>query len=350
VRDILPEEGLRGGGRGSDAACRGRDRSVTPDAEAVLELEAPIDLIGTLRPLWRGPADPTMRLAARSVARAAHTPDGAGALVIDFDVDDGGARAVVRGWGPGAGWLVAGAAAFLGLDDDQTGFDPTLHEVVGKIARARRGLRLGRTALVFDALLPAILEQKITGTEAFRAYRRLIMTYGTRVAGPTGLVAPPSAERIASLPSWTWPELGVEPRRGSLLRRIAAEMPRLERFGTAVRDPGAGGRGARDLESRLRAFAGIGPWTAAEVTLRALGDPDAVSVGDAHLSDLVGWNLAGEPRATDERMLELLLPWVGHRARVMRLLETGGTGPPRYGPRMAPRDLRSLTPPRERRR
>jgi 3-methyladenine DNA glycosylase/8-oxoguanine DNA glycosylase len=82
------------------------------------------------------------------------------------------------------------------------------------------------------------------------------------------------------------------------------------------------------------------------VTLRALGDPDAVSVGDAHLSHLVGWTLAGEERATDERMLELLAPWAGHRARVMRLLETGGSMPPRYGPRVAPRDLRSLAPPR----
>jgi len=322
--------------RSSDAA----------DASAALELPGRIDLVGTLRPLWRGPADPTMRLAARSVARAAHTPDGAGAMVIDVD----GSRATVRAWGPGATWLVAGAAGFLGLDDEPIGFDPGRHEVTARLARTRGAIRLGRTGLVFDALLPAILEQKITGTEAFRSYRRLIMAHGTRVPGPAALWAPPSAERIASLPSWTWPKLGVEPRRGALVRRIAAEMPRLERFGVAARAPGAGGLGARDLESRLRAFAGIGPWTAAEVTLRALGDPDAVSVGDAHLSHLVGWNLAGEPRADDARMLELLAPWAGQRARVMRLLETGGIAPQRYGPRMAPRDLRGLASREDRRR
>src|SRR5689334_10427615 len=125
------------------------------DASATLELAGPIDLVGTLRPLWRGPADPTIRLAARSVAGAAHTPDGAGAMVIDLD----GSRASVRAWGPGATWLVAGAAGFLGLDDEPVGFEPGRHEVTARLARTRGAIRLGRTGLVFDALLPAILEQ-----------------------------------------------------------------------------------------------------------------------------------------------------------------------------------------------
>jgi 3-methyladenine DNA glycosylase/8-oxoguanine DNA glycosylase len=75
------------------------------------------------------------------------------------------------------------------------------------------------------------------------------------------------------------------------------------------------------------------------VTVRALGDPDAVSVADAHLSNLVAFALTGKPRGTDEQMLELLAPWAGHRARVIRLLERSGITPPRYGPRVAPRDL-----------
>jgi 3-methyladenine DNA glycosylase/8-oxoguanine DNA glycosylase len=79
---------------------------------------------------------------------------------------------------------------------------------------------------------------------------------------------------------------------------------------------------------------GIGPWTAAEVVRLALGDPDAVSVGDFHLPNLVSWLLAGEPRGTDERMLELLAPYAGHRGRVQLLLEASGAHAPRYGPRM----------------
>jgi 3-methyladenine DNA glycosylase/8-oxoguanine DNA glycosylase len=86
---------------------------------------------------------------------------------------------------------------------------------------------------------------------------------------------------------------------------------------------------------------GIGPWTIAEVGRVAYGDPDAVSVGDYHLPNLVAWALAGEPRADDARMLELLEPYRGQRGRVQRLLEASGIRIPRYGPRMTPRDIRS---------
>jgi 3-methyladenine DNA glycosylase/8-oxoguanine DNA glycosylase len=89
----------------------------------------------------------------------------------------------------------------------------------------------------------------------------------------------------------------------------------------------------------LQLFPGIGPWTAAEVARLALGDPDAVSVGDYHLPNLVAWTLAGEPRGTDERMLELLEPFRGHRGRVQRLLESGGAHAPRYGPRTEVRPI-----------
>ena len=92
----------------------------------------------------------------------------------------------------------------------------------------------------------------------------------------------------------------------------------------------------------MRAFPGIGPWTAAEVGIRAFGDPDAVSVGDFHVPNMVAWALAGEPRGTDERMLELLEPYRGQRGRVIRLLELAGTKAPRYGPRLAPRRIADL--------
>jgi hypothetical protein len=91
-----------------------------------------------------------------------------------------------------------------------------------------------------------------------------------------------------------------------------------------------------------RQHPGIGPWTAAEVGIRALGDPDAVSIGDFHLPNLVAWVLAGEPRADDARMLALLAPWAGHRARVIRLLESSGLAAPRFGHRLAPRSIAGI--------
>jgi len=93
--------------------------------------------------------------------------------------------------------------------------------------------------------------------------------------------------------------------------------------------------------ARMQAFAGVGPWTAAKVATVALGDADAVPVGDYHLPHMVAYALEGRARSTDERMLELLEPYRGHRARVIRLLTLSGIGAPRFGPKMPLRDIRA---------
>ena len=321
-------DGRPGDGR-SDAATR------------TIAVDGRLDLRSVFGPLARGAGDPTMRVAAGAAIRASVTPDGPGAIEVRVD----GTSVRAWAWGPGADRLLDGLPAALGLDDDDAGFDPDRHPVVAGLARRIGRVRLARTGAVWEALLPAILEQRITGTEAWRNYRRLVRAHGAAAPGPLGLLLPPTAEAVAGLPSWTLTGLGIEPRRGAVLRRIARECPRLEALGEPSRTPGGGGAGAGALAAALRAHAGIGPWTAAEVTLRALGDPDAVSVGDAHLSNVVAFALTGAPRGTDEQMLELLAPWAGHRARVVRLIEASGMRPPRYGPRVAPRDLvRDLAP------
>lgn len=317
-----------------------------------LSLDRPIDLRAVVGLLARGAGDPTMRVAAGAAIRASMTPDGPGTIDIRVvgsaaagggataDRAGGGATVHAQAWGPGAGHLLAGLPAALGLDDDDTGFEPGLHPTVAGLARRLGRVRLGRTGAVWESLLPAILEQRITGTEAWRNYRRLVRAHGTPAPGPHGLLVAPAPDVVRGLPSWALTALGIEPRRGLLLRRMAAEAPRFEAMGAVARTQGGGGSGAAALAAALQAHAGIGPWTAAEVTLRALGDPDAVSVGDAHLSNVVGFVLTGAARSTDERMLELLAPWTGHRARVVRLTERSGARAPRYGPRVATRDIR----------
>jgi 3-methyladenine DNA glycosylase/8-oxoguanine DNA glycosylase len=304
-------------------------------AKREYSIERAIDLRFVVGPLVRGAGDPTMRVAAPAAIRASVTPDGPAAIEIRVTGDAVRAWA----WGPGGAHLLDGVPALLGLDDDDAGFEPGRHPLVAELARRRRRVVLGRTGAVWDALLPAILEQRITGTEAWRNYRRLVRTYGTPAPGPLVLWTAPTPATIAGLASWQLTALGIEPRRGALLRRIAREAPRYEALAAAARLQGGGGAGASALAGALRRHSGIGPWTAAEVTLRALGDPDAVSVGDAHLSNVVAFALAGRPRGTDDEMLTLLAPWAGHRARVVRLLETSGIMPPRFGPRVAPRDL-----------
>lgn len=184
-------------------------------------------------------------------------------------------------------------------------------------------MRFGRSDAVIESLVPAILEQKVTGLEAQRSYRRLIARYGEDAPGPGGLHLPPTAETIARLPNFEFHSLGVEQRRGVTLIRAAERRAWLE--AAAQMTPGA-------ALQRLRAVPGISAWTAAEVARSAFGDPDAVSIGDFHIPNMVAWAFAGEPRGDDARMLELLEPYRDQRARVVRILEVSGINAPKFGP------------------
>ena len=293
--------------------------------ERRIGLDVPLDLAATLAPLLRGYGDPTMRLRPGWAARVSRTEDGPATIEMTQDQ-----RAVtVRAWGPGAERALESVPGLLGLDDPAEAFRPE-HPLIARLARTHAGMRIGRTGRVLEVLVPAILEQKVTGDEARRAWRGLLRRYGEPAPGPYPLLVPPSAEQLASMPYHAWHPLGVERRRAETIGRSAVVASRLEE--TCLLP-------APEATRRLLAVPGIGPWTAAEVAIRAFGDPDAVSVGDFHLPHLVSWALAGEPRGTDERMLELLEPFRGQRGRVVRLLEASGIRAPRYGPRMAPRAI-----------
>ncbi len=302
-----------------------------PEVELRLERPDRYELVRTLSPLRHGLADPTILLETGRARRATRTPAGPATL----EIVDAGHELSVRAWGPGAGWAVERSADLLGLNDDPTALDrlEPPHRLVAELARRFSGVRLPRTARVVEALVPAVLEQKITGEEARRVYRALIRTYGEPAPGPFGLRLQPTPERLAQLPYHAYHPLGLERRRAETLRRIGALATRLE----AIVD-----LAPEDARARLASVIGIGPWTVGEVARVALGDPDAVSVGDYHLPSLVAFALAGEPRADDARMLELLEPYRGQRGRVVRLLEASGLGPPRRGPRMALRSIGGL--------
>jgi len=308
-----------------------------PDGERRILLEVPLDLRRTLGLLVHGRTDPCLRFeVSGSTWRATRTPEGPATLLVEL-ADDGD---TVRGraWGAGAGYALAGLEALLGLDDDPDALVPR-HAVVADAARRLRGMRIGRTGAVLEALVPAILEQKITGEEARHVYRGLVRAFGADAPGPAGLRLPPNPALMAAAPYYAYHPLGLERRRADLIRAVAREAPRLERLAAAASGPG---HDPAHAYSVLRAFPGIGPWTAAEVGARAFGDPDAVSIGDVHIPDMVCWALAGEPRGTDERMLELLEPYRGQRGRVIRLLEASGAAAPRRGPRMPTRRIAGL--------
>ena len=299
-----------------------------PDATARLPLSFPLDLELTLGGLQRGPADPTIRFDANQVWRAARTPDGPATMRLAHV----GAGLTADAWGAGAGWMVRHAESLLGFEDHPETFAPA-NQLLADIHRHHPGLRLGRTGLVFEALLPTILEQKVPGVEAWASYARLVRTLGEPAPGNSGLLLSPTPRRLLATPYWAVHRFGIERRRFAVIQAAASRAAALERMVTL---PPALAR------KHLMSLPGIGPWSAAEVSVVALGDSDAVSLGDYHLPHQVAWALAGEPRGTEARMLELLAPYRGHRARVIRLLTLGGIQAPRFGPRMRLRRIAAI--------
>jgi 3-methyladenine DNA glycosylase/8-oxoguanine DNA glycosylase len=312
-----------------------------PEPARVREWQAPflVDVRLTLSVQGRGRSDPTFRIdEAGAVWRTSLTPDGPATIRVTAPFPAGSAPAgplvLAQAWGPGADWLLDALPGALGLHDDISGFDPSGHPVLRQVARRHPGLRLGRSGRLMEALVPAVLEQKVLTIEAHRAWRILLAKFGGQPPGPAprGMRVFPDPKTWRRIPSWDWHRAGVEGVRAQTIIRACTVADSLERLLATTHE---------EADRLLRTIPGIGPWTSAETRQRAAGDPDAVSVGDAHLPDMVGWALAGRSATNDEEMLELLGPYAGHRHRVTRLVKLSGLGgPPRRAPKLPVRDYR----------
>ncbi|WP_223626919.1 DNA-3-methyladenine glycosylase [Microbacterium sp. EST19A] len=298
--------------------------------ETVYRPRHDLDLGRTVGVLRRGGTDPTTVIDGRVIWRAVRTPLGAATLALRVAGDEVRATA----WGAGAAEALDRVPDLCGARDDADGFDASGHPLIAEVARRNPGIRLTRTDEVFDALAGSILEQKVTAMQAFGAWRFLVSRFGEPAPGPTPrpLFAPPAASVWRTIPSWSWHRAAVEPPQSKTLVRAAARGDSIER---AMRTAATGA----DRDRVLTSLPGIGVWTSAETRIRALGDPDAVSVGDFHLAHEVGYVLTGS-RTDDDGMLELLAPWAGHRQRVIRLIYASGVKEPRRGPRLAPENHR----------
>lgn len=283
----------------------------------------PLMVSAILGVFQHGGGDPTFARDESGHWLARRTPAGPGTLLLQ--PDPAGGDVLASAWGAGASWLLDAVPDLLGAGDDPTGFVPQ-HPVLAQAQRRFDGWRVPRSRLVLDSLVPAVIEQKVTGKEAFASYRTLVRRFGEPAPGPErGLYVAPTARDWAAIPSWEWLQAGVTPKRSATVIACARVAGRLEQC------PDLPLPAAR---ARLQAVPGVGTWTMAEVAQRALGDPDSPSFGDYHLAKNVGWALVSRRDLDDADLAELLEPYAGHRYRAVRLLELAGGGAPRRGPRM----------------
>ncbi|MCA9494037.1 MAG: DNA-3-methyladenine glycosylase 2 family protein [Myxococcales bacterium] len=294
-----------------------------------LEAEPPFDLIRTVRGLVTWGNTTWSRTSGGVAVWAERTAAGPATVQLEQH----GSRLLARAWGPGAELLLDRVPSLLGLDRPPP--EPLAgHPLIERLSPRFAGVRSGRIASIFPSLVSVILGQKVTGKEAAQAMRRLVRAWGDAAPGPhEGLWLVPEPADLARRGYAELHPFGVERRRAEVVLEVARRAKRLER---AVDLPYA------EADALLRLIRGIGPWTTGVILGDALGHEDAVPVGDYHLPNVVAFNLAGEPRADDARMLELLEPWRGRRGRVVRLIGMGGEDPPRWGPRSEARDIRDL--------
>ncbi len=293
-------------------------------------IDAPRSLRATLGAQRNGHGDATTRLAAGEFVHATLTPNGAGTLRLRWRCDPAPPDQHgldVDAWGPGADWLASSVESLVGATDTPVAF-PDGHPVVARSLAATRSRRIGASGNLYHHLLPTVLAQRITGGEAARQWARLCREVGDPAPGPPEVVAgmhlPPEPEVLAGRPAWWFHPLGIEQKRARALIEVARHASKL--WGWAAAGPAV-------AAEKLPLLPGVGPWTVGSVLGPALGDPDAVAVGDFHFPHAVAWALAGEPRADDDRMLELLAPYAGQRGRVLTALLTTVGGAPARGPR-----------------
>jgi len=264
-----------------------------------------------------GHRDPTTVLRPGEFWRATHTPDGPATLHLDWRDGD----VVAEAFGPGGDWLLATAPGLVGEHDPGHVFVEA-DQIVLRAQRNHPDIRFGASRTLYHELLPTVLGQRVTGGEAVQQWHRLVRQLGLVAPGPEPLLLPPAPAALVGRPAWWYHGLGIETKRAEALRTVARHAERLFEWAWSP-----------NPSELLALLPGIGQWTIGSVLAHAVGDPDAVAVGDYHLKNIVVHAFTGRARGTDDEMLELLEPYRGQRGRVVRLLLLDGHRAPAFGPR-----------------
>lgn len=196
----------------------------------------------------------------------------------------------------------------LGLDQDIEAFEQRFrdHAQLGTLISSQAGLRVPLTATPFEALTWAITGQQISVRAAVAIRRRLIQRIDVRHG--SGLLCNPDAATIAVLDDADLREAGFSTSKAATLLALSrlvagGELP-LESWLTNFQ--------AEDVERRLLAIRGIGPWTVSYALLRGFGWLDGSLHGDVAVRRSLQRLLGSDQPLSQEQTrawLEEFAPW-----------------------------------------
>jgi AraC family transcriptional regulator of adaptative response / DNA-3-methyladenine glycosylase II len=174
--------------------------------------------------------------------------------------------------------LVRRAGRIFDVDADPLAIGAVLRRdpLLARLVAARPGLRVPGAWDPFEIAVRAILGQQVSVRGARTLAGRLVAAFGRPLPGGgtdglTHVFPSPAVLAAADLSG-----IGVPRARMNAIRALAVAVH-------AKKIELAAPRGLDDLEQRLCALPGIGPWTAQYVALRAFGEPDAFPAGDLGL-------------------------------------------------------------------
>jgi AraC family transcriptional regulator of adaptative response / DNA-3-methyladenine glycosylase II len=195
-----------------------------------------------------------------------------GPAVVGLSPEDAGVRC--RAWGAPVDDVAGRVAALLDLELDPAAVEAALgaDPLIGPLVRASPGRRVPGAVDGAELAVRAVLGQQVSVAGAATVAGRLTATLGEPLPEPVGTVTHlfPSAAALASVDPASLP---MPRSRGRALVGLCAALA----AGDVDLRPGADPDAA---EAALVALPGIGPWTAAYVRLRALGDRDAFPAAD----------------------------------------------------------------------
>jgi 3-methyladenine DNA glycosylase/8-oxoguanine DNA glycosylase len=149
--------------------------------------------------------------------------------------------------------------------------------------------------------------QQVSVRAACTVIGRIVARFGRPGPAGAGLVAFPSAERIAGAGARTLAALGLTGARAQSIAALA-RMSVAGELDWQVLATLPGDEAQRALE----ALPGIGPWTAAYLRLRVIGDPDAFPATD--LGVIRALERHGIARSKILARAEAWRPWRGYAA------------------------------------